>query len=740
MSEIKENYEEEEEEVEEQEVKVSDNKKKKKKKKTKIQPSESKPTSLIAKLALQRLKQNEDELARLKALKEEEERKIREEEERIAEEQRKIEEEKERKRKIKQDKILAKKKDGTYLTKSQKEKIRKNQRRINSLKNHGYIQNDGQIVMKSIIDDSSDDEEEITDVEECNLRAPIFCILGHVDTGKTSLLDYIRSSNVQEGEAGKITQQIGATHLPRETLVKKVPKMNIKIPGLLMIDTPGHAAFSNLRARGSSVCDIAIVLVDIIHGLEPQTIQSLKMLMETSSQFVIALNKIDRLYGWKKHDDKLGPISIQDSLNNVNTFLEFKTKVQNIKTQIMEQGINSELFWDADKDYISICPISAHTGEGVSDLLKYIIEYSQLTLTDTQDFDCTILDIVNTEGYGITMDVILKNGELREGDKIRILTSTGHITTTVRNILTPPPNKESRVATSYIHHKCIKGSMGIKIIANDLGKALAGSQVTLYKNDDTDSSLDKPDVSAKVSIELDSEGVMVHASSQGSLEALVHFLKKECEPSILVSHVNIGNVLKKDLIKAQQDTIVLAFDVKVDEDAESYAKLNGIKIFTSDIIYHLFDKYNEHIKEMFEKEKEKVKGDVVFPCILQILPNNIYNKKNPIILGVDVLDGNLHLNTPLLILPSKLNIGRIVSIQHNQKDISVAKKGMSVCIKIENVENPSILYGRHFTHTDTLYSSLTRKSVDILKKYYKKDLKKDDITLLLKLKKINNWD
>ncbi len=771
--------------------------KKKKKKKTKTAQSAEPKQSAMGKLIQERLKKAEEEQARIKALQEEEERKIREEEERIAAEKRRVEEEKERKRQAKQDKITAQKKAGTYMTKTDKARARKNKERLEQLMRlHGTMIVDGIIVpdpnyvppqtksqeLSKITEsnkeldieelnmlagekqsyefdgedgEGEEDEDEITESKD-QYRSIITCIMGHVDTGKTKMLDKIRGTNVQDGEAGGITQQIGATFIPKNTLLQKMgclaskEEFNINVPGLLMIDTPGHEAFANLRSRGSRLCDIAIVNVDLVHGLEQQTLQSISMLKEVGTRFIISLNKIDRLYGWKSTPDR----NIREALaeQDENTLGEFNTRLEGIITQIMELGFNAKLYWENDsiEDTINICPTSAITGEGIGDILFNIVDYSQNYLSEQitweEEIKCVVMESTVTEGFGNTIDVILINGELSVGNRIIVSTTDGPVETIIRNILTPPPNRESRIKSEYIHHKSIKGAIGIKIVANKISKTLAGTPVIPINSSDEKESLiqqAQEAISQSEMIELQSHGLVVHASTLGSLEALLQFLRVECSPPIPVSQVTIGPVLKKDVVKisiindklSQEFKTILAFNVEVDEEAVKEAEVLGIKIFTAEIIYHLFDQFIKYKEEIVTRQREQARPLAVFPCELKILPNCIFNKKGPLVFGVEVINGNLHLGTPLS-TPDGTVIGKVIGIQNDHKDVNIGKKGMSVCIKVDNQENPTISYGRHFDHTKPLYSKITRESINVIKEHFKKDITPEDFNLLVNLKRI----
>lgn len=523
-------------------------------------------------------------------------------------------------------------------------------------------------------------EEALAARSKDNLRSPICCILGHVDTGKTKLLDRIRQTNVQEGEAGGITQQIGATYFPVDALQSKTQVVNkdgafeFKVPGLLVIDTPGHESFTNLRSRGSSLCNIAILVVDIMHGLEPQTLESMRLLRDRKTPFIVALNKIDRLYGWKKIDNN----GFQESmaLQNKGVQNEFRDRLEKTKVAFAEQGFNSELYYENKSmaKNVSLVPTSAHTGEGIPDMLKLLVSLTQERMTNKlmylSEVECTVLEVKVIEGLGTTIDVVLSNGVLREGDRIVLCGLNGAIATNIRALLTPAPLKELRIKSQYVHNQEVKASLGVKVAANDLEHAIAGSRLLVVGPEDDEEDLEEEVMSdienllGKVS--KTGRGVSVQASTLGSLEALLEFLKVSKIP---VANISIGPVYKRDVMqagimleKAKEYAVMLCFDVKVDKEAQAYADENNIKIFTADIIYHLFDDFTKHMAQLTEQKKEDSKLLAVFPCVLT--PVAVFNKKDPIVVGVDVTEGNLRLLTPIAAVRMNpvTNVKEIVSL------------------------------------------------------------------------------
>ena len=594
------------------------------------------------------------------------------------------------------------------------------------------------------------------------LRSPICCILGHVDTGKTKLLDKIRQTNVQEGEAGGITQQIGATYFPIEAIKQKTSFLNkdnsfdYKVPGLLIIDTPGHESFTNLRSRGSSLCNIAILVVDIMHGLEPQTLESLGLLRQRKTPFIVALNKVDRLYGWKSYPD----MSFEEmlKLQPAATRAEFEDRLQKTILAFAEQGLNSQVSFRNDdmRKTVSLVPTSAITGDGVADMIMLLISLTQKMMHESlmylSKLECTVLEVKVIEGLGTTIDVILSNGVLREGDKIAVCGLNGPIVTQIRALLTPQPLRELRIKSQYVHHKQVKAALGVKICAPDLEKAIAGSHLMVIKPGDDEEEIKEAvmeDLQDMMnSVDKSGQGVCVQASTLGSLEALLSFLK---DMKIPVSGINIGPVHKKDIVRAsvmlesaKEFAVILAFDVKIDKDAQDLAEELDVKIFKADIIYHLFDQFTAYMTALTEQKRKDMAPQAVFPCVLKIVPGCVFNKRDPIIMGVDVVEGILRIGTPICVVQQPGNVvcslGRVSSIELNHRQMDQVKRGgPSVAIKIEHASyEPARLFGRHFTEADALYSKISRQSIDVLKENFRNDLAKEDWALVVKLKKIFN--
>ncbi|KAI4294277.1 hypothetical protein K525DRAFT_363852 [Schizophyllum commune Loenen D] len=605
-------------------------------------------------------------------------------------------------------------------------------------------------------------EEALAARNKDDLRSPICCILGHVDTGKTKLLDKIRQTNVQEGEAGGITQQIGATYFPVDAIKTKTAVLNkdgsfeYKVPGLLIIDTPGHESFTNLRSRGSSLCNIAILVVDIMHGLEPQTLESLRLLRDRKTPFIVALNKIDRMYGWQATPDG----AFQESLAKQSRAVqrEFEDRVQKTIVEFAEQGLNAVLYYD-NKNFarnVSLVPTSAITGEGVPDMIMLLIRLTQERMSDRlmylSELECTVLEVKVIEGLGTTIDVVLSNGILREGDKIVVCGLNGPIVTQIRALLTPQPLRELRIKSAYVHHKEVKAALGVKITAPDLDKAIAGSRLLVCGPDDDEDDLRDEVMSDLTSllnnIDKSGRGVCVQASTLGSLEALLDFLKVSKIP---VSGINIGPVHKRDVMrsatmleKAKELACILCFDVPVDKDAERMAEEMGIRLFKADIIYHLFDAFTAYNNEIVEAKRRDAAPQAVWPCRLKIIA--CFCKRDPIIVGVDILDGTLRVGTPLAVVKTDpatgkreiIDLGKITSLEINHKNFDIVKKsqaGGGVAVKIEHaVYQSAKMFGRHFDEKDELLSHITRSSIDVLKNNFKADVSTEEWLLIKALK------
>ena len=595
--------------------------------------------------------------------------------------------------------------------------------------------------------------------EDYRLRAPIVCILGHVDAGKTKILDKLRHSNVQMGEAGGITQQIGATFIPIENILKHISKIDkkfqieTKIPGILLIDTPGHASFTNLRSRGSSLCDIAVLILNIEKGIEIQSEESLELLKQRKTPYIIALNQYDRIHNWQSVEWS-GFREAYDRQKKQQQ-KRFEKLLTNNKTMIIKQNINSELYYDNTDmtEYVNLVPTSAITGEGLPDLLGLLVFLSQKYLNKKirfqEEVKCSILEVKVTESIGTTIDVILVNGTLHTGDKIVVGGLFGPIRTTVKIILMPHPMKEMRVRCEFDRYDEISGAIGVKLFCPDLENALAGSPLYVYHTEEEAQKFEREiskdfDSIVQKDLSKNGKGIMVQASTLGSLEAILTYLTDQ---KIDVCIVGVGNLTKKDVMKLQikrsededvkkEDMVILCFDNKILPEAEQFAKESNIKIFNDQVIYHLFDQYIEYKKQCFLERKKAKEKEAIFPCILKTVM--FINKKDPLILGVDVVEGILKLGTPIYCIEKSLPIGIVESMEKDHKAINNVKPNDgSVSIRLK-VFDSSLAAGRHFDEKSTYCSQISRNSIDALKSYFRDEMTTDDWKLVIKIKKILN--
>jgi translation initiation factor 5B len=486
-----------------------------------------------------------------------------------------------------------------------------------------------------------------------------------------------------------------------------------------------------------------------MHGLEPQTKESIELLKSRKTPFVVALNKIDRLNEWQTspHTDVATTLSKQ----RTSTQLHFNDRVRQIVVEFAELGLNVALFHENRniREYISMVPTSAHSGDGMGNLIALICELTQSLLARqlmySDDLQATVMEVKALPGLGTTIDVILVNGRISEGDTIIVAGQEGPIVTQIRALLMPQPLRELRVKSAYEHHKEVRAAQGCKIVAKDLEKALAGLPLFVAKQPD-EVEVHKDELSQMLtdvlgSIKVQERGVFVQASTLGSLEALLVFLASSKIP---YAGINIGPVHRRDVMKASimmehdpQYAVILAFDVKVEREAQEMADSLGVRIFVADIIYHLFDRFTKYREEWMHQKQEEFRHLAVFPCKLRILPSLVFNSRDPIVAGVNVEAGFLKEGT-MLCVPSKefLEIGRVSSIQVNHKAVEKATRGQEVCIKVDPVpgEAPK-MFGRHFDHTDLLVSKISRETIDVVKNYFREEMSKADWQLIVELKK-----
>jgi len=547
------------------------------------------------------------------------------------------------------------------------------------------------------------------------MRQPIVCMLGHVDTGKTSLLDKIRGTAVQAREAGGLTQQIGASYFPFDTLVAITRQLmqnvnlDVKVPGLLVVDTPGHEAFANLRSRGGSVADIAILVVDAMHGFENQTFESLTILKSRKVPFIVAANKIDRIDGWVSEENR----PFMKSYNAQSKWVkeDLDNRLYNMMGTLSREGFSSERF-DRVRDFtknVAIVPVSAKTGEGIGELLAVLIGLTQQFLGQKLQVIegpamGTVLEVRDEVGLGTTLNAIIYDGTLNADDTIVIGGKEGPITTKIRAILVPQPLDEIRDPRKKFNSiSQAHAAAGIKIAAPDIDDAIPGSaliavggKMTLKRAvEEVASEMER------LRIQTDNVGIILKTDTLGSLEAIVESLRKREVP---IRIADIGDVSRRDVMEAlsvkYEEPLygaILAFNVKILPDAEREAHDNKIQVFWNDIIYNLMDDYIRWMEEEREAKARKEFDVLVKPGKIEILEGFIFRRAKPAIFGAKVLGGQITPNVNMINVEGS-RIGRISQIQDRGEAISRADEGQEVAVAM-----PQPIVGRHIKERDVLY-------------------------------------
>ncbi len=569
------------------------------------------------------------------------------------------------------------------------------------------------------------------------IRQPIVSVLAHVDHGKTTLLDTIRNSAVAQKEAGGITQCIDATEVPIDA-IKKITKdllknVKITIPGLLFIDTPGHEAFSSLRKRGGAISDLAILIIDINQGVQPQTRESIEILKTFKVPFVVALNKIDMINGWKPQNT----YSYLESIKHQNDFVkeEIQNKVYEIMGELSSFGFDSDLFTNIS-DYtktLSIIPISGKTGEGIAELLAVLVGMAQKYLENRLEIDPnsealgTILEVKEVKGLGKVIDAIIYDGSLKRGDLIVIGTNDEPIVTKVKALLKPKPLTETREKMiNFRPVDKVVAACGVRIAAPDLDRAVAGMPLMSAKGDiEKVKEYIKKEISS-VKVDTQEEGVVIKVDTLGSLEAILSLVRKE---NIPIKKAEIGPVSKSDVITARnvEDKylrVIFAFNTQVLPDAKKLAEEFKIKIFRSDVIYKILEDYEEWKKEEEERERKEAMAKLTLPAKIRILPGYVFRQSKPAVCGIEVLEGKLTKGSKLMNAEGKV-IGEVKDIQDQGESIESADKGMKVAISIEGA-----VIGRNVDEGEDLWTDIPLDDFKTMTTKYKDLLRDTDLEAL----------
>lgn len=565
------------------------------------------------------------------------------------------------------------------------------------------------------------------------IRAPIAVIMGHVDSGKTSLLDLVRQTVVQNREAGGITQHIGASLFPKETIYELSKalhkgKLELKTPGILIIDTPGHEAFMTLRTRGASVADVAILVVDLTKGFQAQTFESIETLKRRKVPFVIAANKVDRVGGWEAQEKM--PFVESYKLQNKTVQARLDSLIYEIMGEIGNLGLRADRY-DRIKDFkknIAIIPTSATSGEGVTDLFLVISGLTQQFMMDKLELAVgpgkgVVLEVKEETGMGTTLDVILFEGEISKTDTLVLTGKNGPIVTNIRSLMQPKPLDEIRDPRDKFEiPNTVYAAAGLKISAPNIGEAMSGGTIFAAKTKKQIEEFKKYILEERQLLQIDTQetGIMVRTDTLGSLEALLSIMK---EKGIPIQSADVGNISKREVTDASITArnnpewgAILAFNVKVNDEAEEIAHNEGVEIFSDPIIYRMIDAFIDWSNELQELASASSLADLPKPTKIEHIPEYVFKRNKPMVIGVRVLAGELK-QRDVLLTENNVRVGTIQQIKLNNDPVKVAKKDDEVSIA---VRGPT--FGRQIKKGQQLYIDIRAKHAYKLLTEYQEEI------------------
>ena len=581
------------------------------------------------------------------------------------------------------------------------------------------------------------------------IRQPIAVVLGHVDHGKTTLLDKLRGTSVAAREPGLITQWIGASLIPANTLAEICGprlarfKLKIEVPGILFIDTPGHETFSNLRKRGGSAADVAILVIDVTKGIEPQTVESLTILKARKTPFLICCNKIDAVPGWKTSSD--GSFLENSAKQRPEVLTDLDNRLYTMMGTLSRYGIRADRF-DRIQEFaktVALVPSSAKTGEGIPELMAVLVGLTQVYMkgelnVTTGPAEGTVLEVKEEPGLGVTVDTMIYNGRLEVDDQIMLAGRNGIISTRVRALLLPKPLDEIRdPRDKFSKAKSVDAAAGIKIAASGLEEAIAGSPLYVASDVSENERIKEKILTEveEVRVKKDLSGVVVKSDALGSLEALTTSLEASKIP---VRLADVGDVSRRDVVEAKAVRVkdpylgvVLAFGVKLLPDAEEEITISKIPIFKGDVLYHVLEDYSRWV------QAEKMAGAkaemdlLIRPGKIKLLKGFVFRRSDPAIVGVEIMSGIIKPKYPLINSSGK-RIGQVVRIQDQGKDVGEAGGGKQVAVSIDKP-----MVGRQINEGDVLYVEVPSQHARVLASKFRDYLTPGEIALLEEVGTLN---